>query len=228
MGAKKVAMLIEGIKGDKTYPELQADVELVTGLRIGISTFQKYIYGTRFPSYETLILLEEYATKKGITVPSIKDIATEIQEENISSMRHFSVIQSRSPGDDKLEIIQIPIIGSVPAGGPIMSEENLEGFMPFPSMLLRDVPEDVFCLRVSGESMIDLDIESGDYIVVKHQNTAENGQTVIARINGEVTVKRFYLTKDTVRLEPANKRFKAIESRDVEIVGVVVKIIKDI
>lgn len=222
MGATKVARLIEIIKGDKTYPELQTDVELKTGVRIGISSFQKYIYGKRFPTYETLVALEDYANGIGAVVPSISEIVSAMQEESLSSMRRINAV-----AEDKLEVYQVPIIGSVPAGGPILAEENLMGYMPIPSLFLKGGQE-VFCLKVNGDSMVDIDIEDGDYVLVQQQYTAENGQTVIARINGEVTVKRFYLTKDTVRLEPANKKFKAIESREVEIVGVVIKVIKDI
>ena len=226
MGAKKVAMLIEGIKGDKTYPELRADVERVTGVRIGLSSFQKYIYGTRFPTYDTLIALESYAKKIDARVPSIEDIIETMQDESISSLRRLHAPKI-VPMDGEIEIYQIPIVGSVPAGGPVLVDENLIGHVPIPSLFLKD-SRDIFCLKVNGNSMIDLDIEDGDYVLVQQQSTAENGQTVIARINGEVTVKRFYLMKDTVKLEPANKKFKAISSRDVEIVGVVIKVIKDI
>ena len=224
MGTTKVAQLIEGIKGSKTYPELQSEVESVTGVKIGLSSFQKYIYGTRFPAYETLFALERYAASIGAKVPSLEEIVGSMQNESLSSLRR---LQNSNTISEKIDTYQIPIIGSVPAGGPVLAEENLMGFMPLPSIFLRG-SRDIFCLKVSGDSMIDLDIEDGDYVLVQQQHTAENGQTVIARINGEVTVKRFYLMKNSVRLEPANKKFKSIESRDVEIVGVVIKVIKDI
>lgn len=220
----KLAQLIKGIKGSKTYPELKADVELLTGIKIGISSFQKYIYGTRFPDYDILVALEEYAKKIDAKVPSLIEIMDSMKSETISSIRR---IQGSSKLSEEVDIIQIPIIGSVPAGGPVLAEENLLGYMPMPSLFLKD-NQNLFCLKVHGDSMIDLNIEDGDFVLVQQQNTAENGQTVIARINGEVTVKRFYLTKDTVRLEPANKKFNPIESRDVEIVGIVTKVIKDI
>lgn len=125
-------------------------------------------------------------------------------------------------------IIEVPIIGYVPAGAPLVAEENLVGFMPLPFKLIKNSSSDIFCLEVRGDSMIDANINPGDIIVVSAQPIAENGQTVVARTPDGVTVKRFYKLNGTCRLEPANDNYQPIDCRDVEIIGRVIKIIKDI
>ena len=126
-----------------------------------------------------------------------------------------------------LETVEVPVLGSVPAGGPIVTEEVVLGHIPLPRRLAR---EDVFALEVSGDSMRDMGIEKGDIVLVRQQPVAEAGQTVIARVEGEVTCKRFYPRGDRVRLEPANDAFRPLEFRadEVEIVGVVTHVIKKV
>jgi repressor LexA len=123
-------------------------------------------------------------------------------------------------------IVEIPILGFVPAGGPVMTDENFEGHIPLPKMLIKG--EKDFCLKVRGDSMEDVGINDGDLILVHPQPVAENGQTIIARINGEVTCKRFYRTNNMCRLEPANQKYKPIDCKDIEIIGIVTKVIKEI
>lgn len=123
-------------------------------------------------------------------------------------------------------IIKLPILGSVPAGGPVMAEENIIGHIPLPEMFTKS--ENDFCLQIRGDSMEDVGISDGDYILVHPQPIAENGQTVIARIDGEVTCKRFYRAGDKCRLEPANHKYKPIDCDELEIIGIVTKVIKEI
>ncbi len=123
-------------------------------------------------------------------------------------------------------IVKLPILGFVPAGGPVLVEENIEAYMPFPIMLLKG--KDDFFLKVRGDSMEDVGINSGDLILIHPQPAAENGQTVIARVNGAVTCKRFYKTNSTCILEPANNKYKPIDCAEVEIIGIVVKVVKEV
>lgn len=136
----------------------------------------------------------------------------------------------KSNGDMRAPtMVMIPIVGRVPAGTPAIPFEDIEDYLPVPASFVRE-DETVFALKVKGDSMIDLGINTGDMVLVKKQETAENGQTVIARINGEeVTCKRFYnVDNKKVTLEPANSKYHALEPEYVEIVGVVFKVIKDI
>ncbi len=107
----------------------------------------------------------------------------------------------------------VPLVGSVPAGLPLLAEENSEGMYAVDESFLPT--GDVFMLRVSGESMIEAGINDGDFVLVKKQEQAEAGEIVVAVIGGEATVKRYRPTQDAVILEPANSAFAPIEvSRD--------------
>jgi repressor LexA len=159
-----------------------------------------------------------------ISMNRLADIAEALELDNAKLLKGteaFLGIESSDPN-----IIKLPILGFVPAGGPIMIEENLEGHMPLPKMLIKD--ERDFCLKIRGDSMKDVGINDGDLILVHPQPVAENGQTIIARIDGEVTCKRFYKTNGKCRLEPANQNYKPIDCKDLEIIGIVTKVIKDI
>ncbi|MGB9885718.1 MAG: transcriptional repressor LexA [Moorellales bacterium] len=122
-------------------------------------------------------------------------------------------------------VVEVPVIGRVPAGGPVVSEETVIGYLPLPR---RFAEEGFICLEVSGDSMEGVGIYDGDCVLVRLQPTAENGQTVVARVDGEVTVKRFYRVGNKVRLEPANAGYRPIEPQQVEIIGVVKKVIRDV
>lgn len=131
-------------------------------------------------------------------------------------------------GEPVPDLLLVPLVGKVPAGTPTIPVEDIEDYLPVPgSFAAKNQP--VFALKIKGDSMIDIGINDGDIVLVKKQEVAENGQTVIARINGdEVTCKRFYRTNNKVTLEPANRQYRALEPEDVEIAGVVFKVIKDI
>ncbi|MGB9920922.1 MAG: LexA family protein [Moorellales bacterium] len=123
------------------------------------------------------------------------------------------------------EVVEVPVIGRVPAGGPVVSEETVVGYLPLPRSL---ADEGYICLEVRGDSMEGAGIYDGDHVLVKLQPTAESGQTVVARVGGEVTVKRLYRVGDKVRLEPANARYRRIEPEEVEVIGVVKKVIRSV
>jgi repressor LexA len=99
---------------------------------------------------------------------------------------------------------QVPILGRVPAGKPLMTEESVEGLMGVPAEMARG---ETFVLKVKGDSMIDAGILDGDYVIIRHQETAENGEIVCAMINGEATLKRFRKKGDVVTLLAENKSY---------------------
>jgi repressor LexA len=111
----------------------------------------------------------------------------------------------------------LPIVGKVAAGVPITAAENLEGEFPVPVELARK--QGSFMLRVSGDSMINAGILDGDLIVVSPQPDARNGEIVVAMLDGEATVKRFYREARGVRLQPENRAMEPIRTADVTIVG---------
>jgi len=116
-------------------------------------------------------------------------------------------------------LIPVPLVGRVAAGQPILALENIEETYPLPAELV-DNAENVFMLTISGESMINAGILDGDYIVVKEGSTAENGDIVVALIDGEeATIKRFYREKNRIRLQPENDTMEPIYAQNVSIIG---------
>ena len=123
------------------------------------------------------------------------------------------------------EMVNIPVVGTVAAGEPILAEERVEDYFPFPAEVLH-TDKEVFMLRVKGESMINAGIKPGDKIMVEQQDTAENGEIVVALIENSATVKRFYKEQDHYRLQPENDTMEPIIVSDVQILGKVVGLIR--
>ena len=120
----------------------------------------------------------------------------------------------------------LPLIGHVSAGEPILAEENVEEYLQVPTVIGGD--EGDYILQVKGDSMRDAGILEGDYVVVSEADDADNGEIVVALIEDEATVKRFYREKDRVRLQPANKAYKPIRTRDAKVLGRVVGVFRRI
>lgn len=118
----------------------------------------------------------------------------------------------------------IPIIGRIAAGAPILAAENIEDYLTIERIF--PVDGKCFALTVKGDSMIDDGIHDGDLVIVRPQQTARNGDIVVAIIEEEATVKRFFKEKKSVRLEPANSKYAPIISKDVEIRGQVIGVIR--
>jgi len=129
------------------------------------------------------------------------------------------------PASNGPESVVMPIIGRVAAGIPITAEENVEGEFVLPASFAPRV-SDGFMLRVQGESMIEAAILDGDLIVVRPQKQAANGEIVVAMLDGEATVKRFYREDGRVRLQPENRTMEPIYASDVEIIGRVEAVIR--
>ncbi|BBB93084.1 MAG TPA: transcriptional repressor LexA [Methylomusa anaerophila] len=123
-------------------------------------------------------------------------------------------------------MVPVPLVGRITAGEPILAVENIEETYPLPTELIGN-DENIFMLTVQGNSMVDAGILDGDYVLVREQNVARNGEIVVALVDREeATVKRFYKEKDYVRLQPENAAFQPIFSRDVTILGKVVGIFR--
>ena len=114
----------------------------------------------------------------------------------------------------------LPVVGQVAAGAPMLAEENIEDYVAVPGIAGGDQGE--FVLRVKGDSMKDAGILEGDHVVVRRQDSAANGEIVVALVDDEATVKRFFKEDDHVRLQPENDALQPILVRDVEVLGRVV------
>jgi repressor LexA len=114
----------------------------------------------------------------------------------------------------------LPLVGQVAAGEPVLAEENIEEYVEVPAIAGGDEGE--FVLRVSGDSMKDAGILEGDYVIVRPQQTADDGEIVVALVGEEATVKRFFRESDHVRLQPENEAMEPILTREVHLLGRVV------
>lgn len=121
----------------------------------------------------------------------------------------------------KKKIVPTPIVGSVRAGEPVLADERIETVLPLPAELIGNQVS--FILTVRGDSMINAGIHEGDLLIVAQQNTAINGDIVVALVDGEdATVKRFYKEADHVRLQPENDAYEPILTKNIQILGKVV------
>ena len=118
------------------------------------------------------------------------------------------------------EIASIPVIGTVAAGQPLLAVENITDYFPFPAKLLPN--KETFILRVKGDSMINMGILDGDYIIVEQTNTAQNGEVIVALVDDSATVKRFYAEDGHFRLQPENDEMDPIIVDHLEILGKVI------
>lgn len=118
----------------------------------------------------------------------------------------------------------VPLVGNVQAGCPILAEQNLEEYVSLPDVMLSRGEH--FILRVHGNSMVDAGIVDGDYIVVRRQSDAHNGEIVVALLEDSATVKRFFREGDQMRLQPENQTMEPIYTRDATILGVVVSMFR--
>lgn len=127
-------------------------------------------------------------------------------------------------GDAFPSAVMVPVVGRIAAGGPILAEERVEQMFPLPRQLVGDGT--LFLLQVVGESMIEAAICDGDFVVVRQQATAENGEIVAAMIDGEATVKTFRRRDGKVLLMPHNPAFQPIDGSDAVILGKVVTVLR--
>jgi len=184
---------------------------------------------------EILEYIKETILGKGYP-PAVREICEAVHLKSTSSVHsHLETLERngyirRDPtkprtieilDDDfaltRREVVNVPVIGTVAAGVPILAEENIEDYIPIPVEMLPN--KEVFMLKVKGESMIEAGILDGDYILVKKQNVAMNGEIVVALIGDEATVKTFYKEKDHIRLQPENSTMDPIIVPDCQILG---------
>ncbi|MDF1510427.1 transcriptional repressor LexA [Robertmurraya sp. DFI.2.37] len=128
----------------------------------------------------------------------------------------------------KSRVVNVPVVGKVTAGLPITAIENVEEYFPLPERFAAD-DEHVFMLEIMGESMIEAGILDGDYVIVRQQQSASNGDIVVAMTeDDEATVKRFFKEKDYIRLQPENSTMEPIILRNVSILGKVIGVYRHI
>lgn len=175
--------------------------------------------------------------------PSVRDICEAVHLKSTSSVHsHLETLEKngyirRDPSkpraieiiDDSFnlvrrEVVNVPVVGSVAAGNPLLAVENISNYFPIPSELLPNA--ETFMLVVKGDSMINMGIYDGDQIIVKRQSTANNNDVVVALVEDSATVKRFFKEDGHYRLQPENDFMDPIIVDHVEILGVVIGLVR--
>ena len=191
---------------------------------------------------EILEYIKQQILTKGYP-PAVRDICEAVHLKSTSSVHsHLETLEKngyirRDPSkpraieiiDDNFnltrrEMVNIPVVGRVAAGNPILAVENITDYFPIPSEYLPN--EDTFMLTVSGESMINMGIYDGDMIIVKRQSTANNNDVVVALVDDSATVKRYFKENGHFRLQPENDFMDPIIVDHVDILGKVIGLIR--
>lgn len=195
-------------------------------------------YGKISPKQQEILeYIKQEILRKGYP-PAVREICEAVHLKSTSSVHsHLETLEKngyirRDPTkpraieimDDtfnltRREMVNVPVIGSVAAGQPILATENIESYFPMPVEIMPNQP--VFMLHVRGESMINAGIYDGDQILVKQQSTASDGDIVVALVEDSATVKRYYKEDGYYRLQPENDTMDPIIVTDVSILGVV-------
>ena len=185
---------------------------------------------------EILDYMKNQILNKGYP-PSVREICEAVGLKSTSSVHaHLATLEKngyirRDPTkpraieivDDsfynfRTEVVNVPLVGRVAAGEPLLAVQNIESYFPVPASFLPSGGE-VFMLQVQGDSMINVGIHNGDCLLVQSRNTAENGEIVVALVDDSATVKTFYREKDRIRLQPENDLMEPIYVDDVTILG---------
>ncbi len=171
--------------------------------------------------------------------PSVRDICNALDLKSTSTVHTYlarleekGMIQKDAGKSRTLRVdngssqsgstVRVPILGKVAAGMPILAVENYDGYIDFPRPSSRLTSNDMFALRVQGESMIEAGILDGDLIVVEKCNTANDGEIIVALVGDEATVKTFYREDNRFRLQPENSTMEPIYTRELIVLGKVV------
>ena len=187
---------------------------------------------------EILEYIKETILKKGYP-PAVREICEAVRLKSTSSVHsHLEQLEKngyirRDPTkprtieiiDDtfnlaRREVVNVPLLGTVAAGAPILAQENIENYFPIPVEMLPN--KEIFMLKVKGDSMIDAGIYNGDRVIVAKADTARNGEIVVALVDASATVKTFYKEKGRFRLQPQNASMDPIILDEVQILGKVI------
>jgi repressor LexA len=193
---------------------------------------------------EIVDFIKRYSARHGYP-PTVRDIGKAVGlassstvHQHLSNLERFGLLRRDPSKPRAIELLDravsevralvrpsaLPLLGAVAAGQPMLAEENIEEYVSVPSAAGGD--DGAYLLRVRGESMKNVGIIDGDLVVVRPQDTAADGEIVVALVGEEATVKRFYREADHVRLQPENDEMEPIRSREVRVLGRVVGLMR--
>lgn len=191
---------------------------------------------------EILEFMKQQILAKGYP-PSVREICEAVKLKSTSSVHaHLETLEKngyirRDPtkpraieitddefGLTRREMVNVPIVGTVAAGQPLLATENIMDYYPVPASMLPNA--EIFMLKVKGDSMVNMGIYDGDFVMIQRQNTANNGDVVVALVDDSATVKRFYMENGHYRLQPENDFMDPIIVDYCEVLGKVVGLIR--
>src|SRR5688572_10635879 len=215
----------------RTHVRITAnDTASAEGLMVEMSSLTKR-------QQEIFEYVKTYAREHGYP-PTVRDIGKAIGltssstvHAHLANLEKLGVLRRDPTKPRAIEVLKdkarevvapagLPVVGQVAAGQPILADENIEEYVPVPGIAGGDDGE--FVLRVKGDSMKDAGILEGDFVIVRRQETAGDGDIVVALVGEEATVKRFFRENDHVRLQPENETMEPIRTRDAQVLGRVV------
>ena len=189
---------------------------LTTRQREVFDFIRSFIRSKRYPP-----TIREIAVNFGFSVKGSYDHVKALQKKGFircagNRSRAIEVVAD-SEAERQPNLVSVPVLGAVAAGRPLFAEENLTGWIQVPAASLKKGQH--FALQVRGDSMKDAGIMDGDVVVVSHQETAENGEIVVAMVDEAVTLKRFFVEKNRVRLKAENPKYPPLYTQNVRILG---------
>ena len=169
--------------------------------------------------------MQEVADGVGSSKATVQRYIAQMCEDGIINYSGYRTMNSTKA---KVQVVRVPVLGRIACGIPKFAEENIEEYVKIPVALFGK--GDFFILRAYGDSMIEAGIDDGDLVLIRQQNTADVGQIVVALMEDEATLKRFYPEPENhrIRLHPENSRMEDIYVDNCEIQGVAVKVLKDL
>jgi repressor LexA len=197
--------------------------ELTDRQKLVLSFIAEYIKKYSYPP-----TIREIAGHFSISAKGAHDHITALRKKGflkqIDKRPRTMGLTSKIPGDNE-DLIEIPLLGNVAAGTPILAEENFDGNIVLHRSLLKKNKK-YFALKVKGDSMSGAGILEGDTAIIEKQSTARNGDITVAVLDDAVTLKRFYKESSRIKLQAENPNYKPIYSQDVKILGRLSKIIR--
>ena len=214
---------------DRGYPPTMREIGLAVGLTSPSSVKHQLMmlerkgFLRRDPNLPRAM---EVVHDPGADTPDEDQVASEREHTPAGGGAHALRLASDAEAEDDARpaASYVPLVGRIAAGGPILAEQVVEDVFPLPRQIVGD--GDLFLLEVAGDSMVDAAICDGDWVVVRRQQVAENGEIVAAMIDGEATVKTFKRTPDAVWLLPQNAAYSPIPGNDAQILGRVVSVLR--
>ncbi len=215
---RRVLDVIRDSVDSRGYPPSMREI----GERVGLTSSSSVSHQLRVLEQKGL-LRRDPNRPRAIEVRYPGEVAEAARRSTVGSARSTSYDETGA-GDAHPDAAYVPVVGRIAAGGPILAEEHIEEVFPLPKQMVGEGT--LFLLQVTGESMIDAAICDGDWVVVRQQPTANNGEIVAAMIDGEATVKTFRKTKNEILLLPHNPAFQPIDGTNATILGKVVTVLR--